>query len=91
MVLVEKVGKVELYLRIVCRIGRIGINLKDLENWISSEFNVSFPMARYYIRRLKEEGLIRYKRPYRSSKKIRVEPTGKLLKILADLQERYYL
>ena len=89
--MVEKVGKVKLYLRVICKVGRVGIDLRDLEDWISREFDVSVPMARYYIRKLKEESLIRYKRPYRSSKKIRVEPTGKLLKILADLQERFYL
>jgi len=88
---VERVGKVELYLRVICRVGRVGIDLRDLEDWASREFGVSVAMARYYIRKLKEESLIRYKRPYRSSKKIRVEPTGKLLKILADLQERFYL
>jgi len=89
--MVKRVGKVGLYLRIICKVGRVGVDLRDLEDWISREFSVSFPMARYYIRKLKEEGLVRYKRPYRDSKKIRVEPTGKLLRILADLQERFYL
>ena len=89
--MVERVGKVELYLRIVCKVGRIGMDLRDLEDWVSREFGVSVPMARYYIRKLKDEGLIRYKRPYRDSKKIHVVPTGRLLKIIAEIQERFYL
>jgi len=60
---------VTFWLRIIARIGRSGVDLKDLEDFIVSEFGLSLSMARYYVRSLKKEGLIRYKRPYRNSKR----------------------
>ena len=79
----------QVYLFIVARVGRSGVLLKDLEDALVAEFGLSLSMARYYVRRLKASGWVRYTRPYKDSKTIWVEPRRKLINYIMDLKEQY--
>ncbi len=76
-----------IYLEIIRQVVPYGRPLKDLEDHLMEEFNMGLSMARYYITRMRKAGWIRYTRPYRTSKKIRVEPTRKLKEWVLDICE----
>ena len=79
----------EIYLRIIVLVGRAGRPLREVEDELVRVFGISVSMARYYMRKMKERGWIRYSRPYKTSKQIWVEPRRKLINYIMDLKEQY--
>lgn len=74
-------------LDIIAKVGRVGKPLREVEDYLINKYGMSKQMAAYWMRKLKNAGWIRYRRPFRTSKKIWVEPRRPLIHFIVSLCE----